>query len=107
MSLIRKAKCNFYEYLDPKLTCDNRTFWKQVKSLFSDKTPTNCNITLLGNDKIVIDPLRCTESFNNFFIEAVSSLDIDRYLNISDCLINDNLVEKVINMFKNHPSIKR
>ena len=38
---------------------------------------------------------------------AVSSLDIDRNLNISDCLINDNLVGKAINMIKNHPSITK
>ena len=34
VSLIRKAKCNFYEHLDPKLICDNRKFWKQVKPFF-------------------------------------------------------------------------
>ena len=100
-------KCNFYEHLHPKLICDNRKFWKQVKPLFSDKTPTNCNITLLENDEIVIDPLICTEIFNNFFIEAVSSLDIDRNLNISDCLINGYLVEKPINMFKHHSIITK
>ena len=61
VSLIRKAKCNFYEHLDPKLICDNRKFWKQVKPFFSDKTPTDCNITLLENDKIVTDPSMCTE----------------------------------------------
>ena len=105
VSLIRKAKCNFYEHLDPNLICDNRKFWKQVKPFFADKTPSNSNITLLENGEIVSDPSRCTEIFNNFFIESVSSLDIDRNLNITDCLISNNLVEKAIDMFKNHPSI--
>ena len=107
VSLIRKAKCNLYEHLDHKLICDNRKFWKQVKAFFSDKTPTNCNITLLENDKIVTDPSMCTEIFNNFFIDAVSSLDRDRDLNIGECLINDNPLGKAINMFKHHPSITK
>ena len=105
VSLVREAKCNFYEHLDPKLVCDNRKFWKQVKPLFSDKTPTTGNITLLENNEIVSDPSKCTDIFNIFFIEALSNLDIDRNFNVSDCLINDNLVGKTIDMYKNHPSM--
>ena len=44
-SLIRQAKRNFCENLDPNLITDNRKFWKQVKPFFSDKTPktpTSC-----------------------------------------------------------------
>ena len=105
VSLIKKAKCDFYEHLDPKLICDNRKFWKQVKPFFSDKTPSNCNITLVENEEIITDPSRCTEIFNNFFADAVLSLDIDRNLNVNDSAIDDNPVEKAIDMFKNHPSI--
>ena len=105
VSLIRKAKLNFYEHLDPKLICDNRKFWKQVKPFFSDKSPSNCNITLLENGDIITDPSKCTEIFNNFFIDAVSDLDIDRNLNVSVYGINDNLVENAIKMFNSHPSI--
>ena len=39
--------------------------------------------------------------------DAARSLDIDCNLNISDCLINNNLAEKAINIFKNHPSITK
>ena len=105
VSIIRKAKCNFYENLDPKFICDNRKFWRQVKPFFSNKTPTNCNNTLLENDEIVTDPSKCTEIFNNFFIESVSNLDIDRNLFIGNSSISDNLVEKAIKMYNNHPSI--
>ena len=37
VSLIRKAKCNFYEHLHPKLICDNRKVWKQVTPFFPTK----------------------------------------------------------------------
>ena len=87
VSIIRKAKCNFYENLDPKFICDNRKFWRQ--------TPTNCNITLLENDEIVTDPSKC----------SVSNLDIDRNLYIGNCSISDNLVGKAIKMYNNHQSI--
>ena len=43
--------------------------------------------------------------FNNYFIKSVSSLEIDCNLNIGNSLAIDNLVEKAIEMFKNHPSI--
>ena len=35
VSLIRKA--DFYEHLDPKLICDNRKVWKQVKPFFQTR----------------------------------------------------------------------
>ena len=59
----------------------------------------------MENEEIITDPSRCTEIFNNFFANAVLSLDIDRNLNVNDSAINDNPVEKAIDMFKNHPSI--
>ena len=74
VSLIRKAKCDFYEHLNPKLICDNRKFWRQVKPFFSDKTPYNCNITLKEKNEIVTDPSKCSEIFNNFFIDTVKCL---------------------------------
>ena len=37
--LLTARKKSFYENLDPNLLTDNRTFWKQVKPFFSDKTP--------------------------------------------------------------------
>ena len=38
-SLIRQAKRSFYDNLDLNLITDNRKFWKQVKTFFSDKAP--------------------------------------------------------------------
>ena len=55
----------------------------------------------MENDGIVTDPSKCTEIFNNYFIESVSNLDIYRNLNIGHSLIIDNLVEKAVEMLKN------
>ena len=45
-----------YENLNPNLIIDNKTFWKQVNHFFSDKTPTNNNITQLEGTKISLVP---------------------------------------------------
>ena len=36
-SLVRKAKKDYYSNLKPNSVTDNKTFWKNVKPLFSDK----------------------------------------------------------------------
>ena len=76
-----------------------------MKPFFSDKTPDNCNITLKEKNEIVTDPSKCSEIFNNFFVDTVKCLEIDRQLNVSNNFVSDNAVDKAINMFKNHPSI--
>ena len=43
--LLRKTKKSYYENLNVTLITDNKTFWKYIKPLFSDKSPTNSNIT--------------------------------------------------------------
>ena len=103
-SLIRQAKRNFYENLDPNLITDNRKFWKQVKPFFSDKTPKNTNIMLLEVDKIITEPA-CAEIFNNYFSDAVSKLDIDQSLHVISVTNSDHPVDRAIEIYKNHPSI--
>ena len=51
------------------------------------------------------DPSKCSEIFNNFFIDTVKCLEIDGQLNVSNNFVSDNAVDKAINMFKNHSSI--
>ena len=107
VSLLRKVKKNFYEHLNPSLISDNKKFWKQVKPFFSDKTPSNGNIMLSEGNEIIRNPSICAEIFNNFFIDSIENLGIDRNLHIN-CTNNFNdPIEKAIKKFKNHPSILR
>ena len=46
-NLFRKAKRDYYRKLKPASVTDNKTFWKNVKPLFSDKQITCENITLV------------------------------------------------------------
>ena len=53
VSLLRNEKNNFYSNLDTKFVTDNRTFWKAVKSLLSEKVTKHSKINLLEDDKII------------------------------------------------------
>ena len=86
---------------------DNKKFWKNVKPCFSEKAPTNKSITLLEKNVIVTEHVKCAEIFNNYFIDAVASLDIDRDLNADRNLSIEDSVDKYIDMYKNHPSIRK
>ena len=82
VAILRKIKIQFYEHLNPSLISDNKTFWKQVKPFFSDKTPRNSKILLSEGNEIISNPTTCAKIFNNFFSDAVDDLEIDRSLYI-------------------------
>ena len=103
MSLLRSTKKSYYENLDPDLLSDNKKFWKHVKP-FSDKTPSNNNITLLENNQIVIDNTTCAEILNTYFIESVQNLEIDLEMYVNKITILDDPIDN-IEKFKDHPSI--
>ena len=90
LSLLRKIKRDFYENLNPSLITDNKTFWKQVRPFFSDRTPMNRNITLLEGDKIISESSKCEQIMNNLFDNAVDELGINRNIYV-DHAINVNV----------------
>ena len=47
ISLIRKSKQQYYNNLDHRKVTNNKSFWKYIKPLFSDKSPNSNNITLV------------------------------------------------------------
>ena len=62
---------------------------------------------LAEGNNIMINPAICAEIFNNFFIDVIEDLDIDRTLHIG-CMDNSNdPVANAINRYENHPSILR
>ena len=60
---------------------------------------------ILDKGEIITDDAEIAEKLNNFFIEAVESLDIETFTSstISD-VYTDN-IEKIINQYQLHPSI--
>ena len=62
---------------------------------------------LSEDNKIVSNPVNCAEIFNNFFIDAIKNLDIDRTLHTETILGSDNPIVNATNKFKTHPSVLR
>ena len=54
-NLLRKIKFNFYNNLNPTSISDNKTFWKIVKPMFSEKRTSNTNINLVENHEVISD----------------------------------------------------
>ena len=87
---------------------DNKLFWKTVKPFFSNNGSHRGNIKLVEGDKLLQDDSEVAEELNNFFKEAVSTLDVneDSYItNTQNGIHISDPIEKAITKFKFHPSI--
>ena len=56
---------------------DNKLFWKTIKPFFSSKGSHRGNIKLVEGDKLLQGDSEVAEELNNFFKEAVSTLDVN------------------------------
>ena len=79
VSPIRKTKQQYYNNLDHRKVADNKSFWKYIKPLFSDKSSNSNKITLVEKDLILEKNDDIAETFNDFFTSVVSNLNIPRY----------------------------
>ena len=79
VSLLRKEKKKFYNSLDISIMFDNKKFWKFIKPLFTGKSKSKSNITLIEGDEVITDDQKVSETLNNYFIEAVQNLDIEKF----------------------------
>ena len=87
----------FFNSLSPSVISDNRTFWKTVKPLLSNKGNYGNKIKLLENEESIDDDTKVAEELNNFFKTEVASLDIYRDSYTVENIENmSDLVEKPI-----------
>ena len=79
---------------------------KTVKPMFSHRGFGSKKITLVENGEVITDDKVNAESFNSFFIDAVSSLAIEENRALLD-EVDDiyDPVKKAIKKFGHHPSI--
>ena len=86
---------------------DNKLFWKTVKPFFSNNGSHRGNIKLVEGDKLLQDDSEVAEELNNFFKEAVSTLDVNEnsYIINPDSINISDPIEKAISKYKFHPSI--
>ena len=92
--------------MNPSFVTDNKLFWKTVKPSPTDKGNYGANIKLV-EEEVLQNDSKITEKLNEFFNNAVSTLDItensfiinEEYKNIFDP------VQRPIVKFGSHPSI--
>ena len=105
VTLLRKAKKQYFSNLEPKLITDNKKFWKSVKPLFSDKITVKEIINLTENGEILSSDTDIADTFNDYFSSVVQNLNIPRensMLNTDLCI---NPVLETVEKYKHHQSI--
>ena len=82
VNLLRETKKQYYENLSVKNVMDNQTFWKTVKSYFSDKGLNSRRINLLENDSTLTDDKDIEKATNNFCINISKNSNFDNHISI-------------------------
>ena len=75
--LYKKERKKFFDNSNPSIVEDNKTFWKTVEPFLTNKDSKGGNIKLVEKGELLQKDSLIAEEFNNFFKNAVSSLDIN------------------------------
>ena len=106
LNLLRKEKKKYYNNLDLKIFEDNKKFWRRVKPIFSNKQNSLQNyIIIVEKETITSEDSEIAEKLNNFFIEAVESLEIECFAPDLDDNIHTTNIDEIINRYARHSSI--
>ena len=68
-----RTKLHYYKHLDTRDLADNRTFWKTIKPIFTDKIQISQAINLLEKVVIINDDVKIAEVFNEYFANILMS----------------------------------
>ena len=105
--LARKERIKYFANLDINQYTDNVKFWNTVKPMFSRSGSGQMKITLVENGSVITDDQINAESFNDFFIDAVSSLAIEENRALLDNVFDiSDPVKRAVKKFGNHPKIR-
>ena len=104
--LIKKVKKEYFSNLNLKQITDTKKFWKTVQPLFTNQGGGSQKITLVKNNEIISEDKEVAETFNNFFINSVESLDLaeNKALQTDTGTLTDP-VKVALKKFEAHPSI--
>ena len=67
VNVVRREKKMYYNNLNLRKLTDNKKFWTTIKPLFSEKSNSTRNITLIENDTIISSDENVAEIMNIFF----------------------------------------
>ena len=71
-------------------------FWKSIKPLFTGKSKSQTNITLVENEQIITEKVEVAEKLNNYFIEAVQNLQIETFNTDGEKIVQGENIDAVI-----------
>ena len=101
--LLKNTKRTYFNNLDIRKVTDNRTFWKTVVPLFSNKFSKSEKINLAKGNKIISNDDELCQFFNKFFSKTVDEIKIPNISNYT--LDNTNPLKEALRYFEKHPSI--
>ena len=101
---MRKTKKSYLESLNTKKITDNRTYWKTVVPLFTNKASGGQKNILIEAEKHIPDDKNICKIFNNFFSNVISDLKIPDYHNYFPQK-NTSSLSAIIETFEKHLSI--
>ena len=76
--LLRTTKKEYFNNLDTKKVTDNKTFWRTVVPAFSNKNSKSDKIILNEEGKTVSDKKELCRTFNTYFANIVSDLQLPK-----------------------------
>ena len=108
VKLTKKAKSEYFKNINLNILNDNKTFWKTIKPIFSDKNKTH-KILLVENGEIISDNKKMTEIFNDHFTNIIKKLNIPD-INFKDQSVNPSIIstdpiDSIIQTYDKRPSI--
>ena len=62
VTMVRKAKKNYFNNLNVGIVTDNKQFWKTLKHFFTSKIFDNARITLIEGEKVVSEDRKVAET---------------------------------------------
>ena len=78
-NLLRKSKKQYFSNINISDVTDNKSFWKYVKSYFSNKGSNSNKITLVENDALITNDRVISKTMNKFFINTTKKLNLNPF----------------------------
>jgi hypothetical protein len=106
--MYKKEKKMFYKNLDIMKVLDNKTFWRYMKPVLSEKSKCSSRITLVNGPDIITEDAVLAETFSTFFKKAIENLQIkgnSSIINKVNLYVCTDPVDIAIEKYKDHPSI--
>ena len=77
-NLLRKTKFDYFRNLNVEDLNDNKKFWKNIKSFFSDKGLASSDIVLKEESDSITYNKKLANSFNTYFINITDGLQLKK-----------------------------